>query len=202
MKRFSNGLLFLAGILFIAPAFCQTQKSMKDYLSIPEPIVFNNKSYNLSWSSHPAQNFYKHEYIVKGDNVDKFQSMILIDVITGNTNLKEIVAGKVEELKKLKAQNPVVNYQSFDNPKTGEYIIDFLLTANAADGTINIAEHNIYRYKKLADKSGKTGVVLFGISTRSYGSEITTFLNELKTSKNNLVNQVAQFNIPSINITN
>ena len=202
MKFFTRSLLILPVTLFCSWAFCQTPKTMKDYLNIPGPISFNNISYNLSWTSHPASNFYKHEYIVKGDNADKFRSMLLIDVITGNTNVKEIVAGKVDELKKIKAQNPVVNYQSFDNPKTGEYMIDFLLTANAADGTVSIAEHNIYRYKKFTDKSGKTGVMLFGVSTRSYGNDITAFLNQLKTTKSKLVEQVAQFNIPTITIAN
>lgn len=175
---------------------------MKDYLGIPGPVVFSNKSYHLSWSSHPAINFYKHEYVAKGDTVERFRSMILIDVMTGNVNLKDIVSGKIEELKKVKQQNPAVNYESFDNPKTGEYMLDFLLIANAADGSTNIAEHNVYRYKKITDKSGKTGVMLFGVSTRSYGNEITSFLNGLKANKSNIVKQVAEFNIPAVSLKN
>ena len=187
-------------LLFTPFVFYKSSKEMKDYLGIPGPVSFNNKSYSLSWSSHPAPNFYKHEYIGKGDEVEKFHDMILIDVMTGNLQLKDIVTAKIEELKKIKAQNPVVNYQLLDNSKTGEYMIDFILTANGNDGKMNIAEHNIYRYKKFADNVGHNGVLLFGVSARSYGNEIGPFLNGLKTTKNDLIKQVAQYSIPAINI--
>jgi hypothetical protein len=173
---------------------------MTDYLNVPGPVVFDKKSYNLSWTSHPSANYYKHEYIMPGDNVDKFKAMILIDVLTGSLKLKDIVAAKVAELKKMKETNPVVNYETFDNPKSGEYMLDFLLTANGADGKISIAERNVYRYKTFTDKSGKTGVVLFGVSTRSYGVDVTAFLTSLKTTKKDLVNKVAEYKIPAIQI--
>ena len=177
----------------------QTNSKMTDYLHVPGPVTFNNVSYNLSWTSHPSDNFYKQEYIQKGDNADRFKTMILLDVTTGNLAIKDIVAMKMEELKKMKLSNPMVNYETFDNPKRGEYMIDFLLSANSADGKrVDIVERNVYRYKTVTGKSGKKAVVLFGVSTRSYGNDIDKFLILLKSTKKDLVNAVAKFEIPAI----
>lgn len=179
----------------------QNHNTMIEYLHVPGPIVFNNSSYNLSWSSHPSDNFYKQEYIQKGDNADKFKTMILLDVATGNLPIKDIVAMKIEELKKLKLSNPIVQYETFDNPKTGEYMIDFLLSANSADGkTTDVVERNVYRYKTVTGKSGKRAVVLFAVSTRSYGNDIDQFLISLRSTKKDLVNAVAKFEIPAISL--
>ncbi len=76
-------LLFSTVLFFSTVGLAQTAKSAKDYLHIPGPIAFENHAYNLSWSAHPAANFYKQEYIANGDQADKFKSMVLIDVVTG-----------------------------------------------------------------------------------------------------------------------
>lgn len=199
----NNLRLSILAIAFVSAAlsYGQNNKSSTDYLNLPGPIVFQKKSYNLVWTSHPANNFYKHEYMAKGETVAKFKSMILLDLITGNADIKDIVAAKVGELKKLKETNPVVNYESFDNPKIGEYMIDFLLSENTPDGrAVSIAERNVYRYKSITDKSGQKGILLFGVSTRSYGDEVNKFLVALKATRNDLINEVAKFSIPQITI--
>jgi len=178
----------------------QTNKPAIDYLSVPGPVVFQSKSYNLNWSSHPATGFYKQEYIVKGDNADKYKTMVLIDVLTGETNIKSVVNAKVEEIKKQKAVNPMVNYEVISNPKTGEYMIDFLLTANASDGSTSIVERNVYRYKAGITKTGEMVVLLFGISTRAYGANVDNFFVALKANRKDLINTVAQYSVPEISI--
>lgn len=189
----------LVSFLFSIASHGQKNKTV-DYLTVPGPVVFNKQTYQLSWSSHPSANFYKQEYIQKGDSADRFTSMVLLDVMTGNVNVKSIAAAKLAELKKMKESNPVINYNSFNNPATGEYMIDFLLTANGADGKMSIAERNVYRYVSFTDKAGKKGVLLFGVSTRSYGDDITPFLVSLKTTKQLLVNEVAAYKVPAIKL--
>ena len=178
----------------------QTNKPAIDYLSVPGPVVFQSKSYNLNWSSHPATGFYKQEYIVKGDNADKYKTMVLIDVLTGETKIKSVVNAKVEEIKKQKAVNPMVNYEVISNPKTGEYMIDFLLIANASDGSTSIVERNVYRYKAGITKTGEMVVLLFGISTRAYGANVDNFFVALKANRKDLINTVAQYSVPEISI--
>lgn len=194
MMKISLSLLYL----FI---FCSVnaQKAV-DYLSVPGPLIFDNASFNLTWSSHPTATFYKQEYIVKGDVVERFKKMVLIDVVSANNDIKEVVGAKLTELKTMKATNPIVNYQVFDNAKIGEYMIDFILSQNAADGSIEILERNVYRYKTVRDKAGNKAILLFGVSTRAYGNEATTFLKNLKAIKTDLVNKVAAFKLPEITI--
>ncbi|MFT3680824.1 MAG: hypothetical protein QM791_11165 [Ferruginibacter sp.] len=191
-------ILFLSAALLPA-VFAQSNKAT-DYLNIPGPVVFDNKSFKLDWSSHPADYFYKQEYLPAGEKTGKYKTMLLVDVLTGDKTIKEVTAQKIEELKQLKQSNPVVNYNIFDNPSSGEYMIDFLLSANNPDGSMSIVERNVYRYKTFTDKNGKKGILLFGISTRAYGKDIDGFFVKLKANKNGLVNQVAKFAIPAIDI--
>ena len=193
--------LLLATILLMSfNSFSQTNKPAKDYLTAPGPIVFEKKSFYLNWSSHPSANFYKQEYLTKGEDANKFKMMLMIDVIAGETNLKNAVSAKIAELKKMKESNPMVNYEIIQNPKTGEYLLDFLLTANAADGTTSVVERNVYRYKTFTGKDGKKGVMLFAVSSRAYAKEVDSFFIALKVNRKVLINEVAQFKMPEISI--
>ncbi len=200
MKKNRAIIIILAAFLSTT-ACAQLAKPVADLIKVPGPIVFRNKSFNLSWSSHPAVDLYKQEYIEKGVNPDKYRTMILIDVISGQTNIKDRVDAKIAELTKMKETNPMVQFQTFNNPKLGEYMIDFLLSANTPDGkALSIVERNVYKYKLFTNAYGQKGVMLFGVSTRSYGDEIDKFFASLKTSKTALVNDVAAFKIPEIMI--
>ncbi|MBE7168975.1 MAG: hypothetical protein INR73_00195 [Williamsia sp.] len=198
MVKYKNIFSSLVALMLSAASFAQTNKAATEYLGIPGPVKFDNKVYSLSWTSHPAANFYKQEYLVKGDDANRFHSMILVDVITGEKSVKNVVAVKLAELKKMKEGNQVVNYEVMDNSAAGEYMIDFLLTANAPDGSVSIVERNVYRYKAFADKSGHAGVLLFGVSTRGYGPDVTSFIASLKSNKRDLTGKVAGVAIPAV----
>ena len=195
-------IIFILLITLIMPVVikAQTNKPATNYLNVNGPIVFENKSFNLNWSSHPSANFYKQEYLSKGEDANKYKMMLMVDVIAGETNLKNVVSAKVAELKKMKEGNPMVNYEIIQNPKTGEYLLDFLLTANAADGTTSIVERNIYRYKTFTGKAGNKGVLLFAVSSRAYAKEVNNFFIALKANRKVLINEVVQFKMPEISI--
>ena len=178
----------------------QLNIGVKEYFNIPGPVLFDNKSYQLSWSSHPSPEFYKQEYLLKGDSLTSFKTMMLFDLLIGNLSVKQIAEAKIAELKTTTASNPLASYQTFSNPTTGEYMIDFVLTANAAGGKATIAERNVYRYTSFTGANGKKGVLLFGISNRSYGNDIAQFFAQLKTNRAVLVKQVTGFKIPAIKI--
>jgi len=189
----------LTGFVMTTSVYAQTDKSSTDYLSVPGPISFEKTDYNLVWTSHPLDNYYKQEYIERGDSVEKFKTLILLDLITGNTKIKDVVAIKIAELKKLKKTNPVVQFEVFENK--GEYMLDFLVSENTPDGKlVSIVERNVYRYKTIVDNSGKKRVLLFGVSERSYGDDIDNFFAKLKTNRDDLINEVGTFKIPDITI--
>ena len=187
----------IAVFLFTLNVNAQTPK---DYLSVPGPLSFNSASYILSWTSHPAENYYKQEYLVKGDTATHFKTMLMLEVLTGTANAKGIADSKVAELKSLKATNPIITYDLTSNVATGEYVLDFVISDNAPDGTVKIAERNIYRYTTFTDKAGKKNILLFGISVRSYGTDTRKFLADLKLNKNELLAKAKKFTIPAITI--
>jgi len=172
----------------------QNAKPVKEYLRVPGPISINSKSYQLSWSAHPSATYYKQEYLVKGDKAEKFESMAMVEVVTGAIRPEDALAAKVEELKQMKATNPMVNFESFINKEKGEYMLDFLVSANEADGKL-IVERNVYRYSAL---KGQPGLMLFGVSTRSYGDAVDNFLKNLKAKKRVLIDEVSKYSLPAI----
>ena len=58
----------------------------------------------------------------------------------------------------------------------------------------------MFRFKAIKTKSGKRGILLFMVSNRKYGPEITPFLTKLKTDKPLLVNEVAKLPLPLIQL--
>ncbi|MEP7255365.1 MAG: hypothetical protein ABI666_06290 [Ferruginibacter sp.] len=189
----------MLGIFISTVSFVQPNNTVVEYLSVPGPITINNYTYNLSWSSHPSADYYKQEYIGAKDNAEKYNKMVSVEVLLGDAKPADLAKTKINELNQLKQTNPIVNYETFQ--KNGEVILDFLLSQNSPDGKkIIILERNVYRYKAVTDKNGKKGVMLFGISERSYGNDADTFLSALKKNKSVLINAVAAFNIPEISI--
>ena len=70
------------------------QNKVNDYLNIRGPIKLNQKEYNLVWSSHPNENYFKQEYVSSHDNIHKYNSMVLVDFIKGDFNIKDVVDQK------------------------------------------------------------------------------------------------------------
>ncbi len=200
MKKTLAFLLVLPALVLSTAVNGQTKKTVIDYLGLPGPVVFDSKTYTLGWSSHPTNNYYKQEYILVGEKLDRFNTMILVELLTGDIKVKDAAVAKIEEMKKMKAFNPTVDYESFENAETGEYMIDFLLSQTGEGNAISVAERNVYRYLPFKGKGGEQGIVLFAVSTRSYGGKINSFLTSLKTKKSDLVNKVAAYKMPELKI--
>jgi hypothetical protein len=201
MTKTRLSCLLLAAILFTVMSNAQTNTKPVDRLGVAGPISFDNNVYNFAWSSHPSANYFKQEYARKGEDLNKFKSMFMIEVATGTIVLKEVVDAKIAELKSMQSTNPHISYETSYNPEKDEHLLDFVITQNSTDGkSVVIAERNVYRYKALPSKAGKPGIMLFAISTRSYGEETKTFLAGLKTGRNVLVDKLRNYTLPVINI--
>lgn len=189
----------LIGFLLTTFSLGQT-KEPTEYLGVTKQIKFDKNTFNLAWTSHPADNYYKQEYLAMGDTIEKFKKLVLLEVLTGKIKPKDVVAAKVAELKKMKAVNPVVNFETFE--KDGEVMLDFLVSENTPDGKyLSIIERNVYRYKSIADKNGQKCVLLFGVSERAYGDDINKFFSTLKEHRFDLINLVGEFELPEITIS-
>lgn len=191
----------LLGLFLTAISCGKKPDPVPDYLNTGKEIMFDNEKYNLAWSSNPSDNYYKQEYIPENDTLEKFKRLILIDVISGNAQIKDVVESKVAELKKMKESDPMVNYDMFE--KNGEIMLDFILSKNMpGTNEPDILERNVYRYKQFTGANGEKGVLLFGVSERAYGDDIDNFLTALKGKRFDVPNAAGAFVIPEITIKN
>lgn len=183
-------------LMFIAQ-FVMAQNKVEDYLHLGSKYRFDNKDYELVWSSHPASNFYKQEYILPNENVEKYKRLILIDFIEGDLDPKDVLSGLANSLENSKKQNPVINYKVYE--KNNEYMIDFIMSENSQDGKeVLILERNVYRYFRINTPKRK-GILLFGVSDRAYTKkEMDNMFSVLKNKKLDLVNKVIQIEVPKI----
>ena len=183
--------------LMLMVQFFMAQKKVEDYLHLGSKYRFDNKDYELVWSSHPASNFYKQEYILPNENVEKYKRLILIDFIEGDLNPKDVLSGLVNSLENSKKQNPVINYKVYE--KNNDYMIDFIMSENSQDGKeVLILERNVYRYFRINTPKRK-GILLFGVSDRAYTKkEMDNMFSVLKNKKLDLVNKVIQIEVPKI----
>jgi hypothetical protein len=111
-----------------------TGDSAVDHLSLSGPIEFNGESYRLSWSSHPTPYYYKQEYLPPGQTSERFQQMVLIEATVRGVDVDGAVAAQVNRLNKRKSTDPTVNFAAFRNPKNGEVVLDFVLSAKGPKG--------------------------------------------------------------------
>ncbi len=189
----------LPGLFLIIISCGKKSNPVQDYLNTGDVITFDNARYNLAWSSHPSENYYKQEYLPEGDTIEKFRRLILLEAVTGKPQLKDAVDSKTSELKKMKETDPMVNYEVFE--KDGEVMLDFLVSKNMSDlNEGDIAERNVYRYKTFTDSNGEEGVLLFGVSERAYGDDIDRFLLTLREKRFDVPNAAGAFVIPKVTI--
>ena len=183
--------------LMLMVQFFMAQNKVEDYLHLGDKYRFDNKDYKLVWSSHPASNFYKQEYILPNANVEKYTRMIMIDFLEGDLTPKDAISNFVNNLENSKKQNPIINYQMYE--REDEYMLDFIISKNSQDGKeVLILERNVYRYFRINTPKRK-GILLFGVSDRAYTKkEMDNMFSVLKNKKLDLVNKIIQIEVPKI----
>ena len=187
-------------LIFFGQSHGQTPKPAINYLSLPGPFTVQNQVYRLAWSSHPDASLYKHEYLTAGDQFPNYKSLVTVDFVVTPAAVGQAVSTKIRQLEAMKKTNPIVNYELLENKTTGEVIIDCILGETAADERNSIVERDVYRYKAVSAKSGQRGILLFAVSVRKYGKDITPFLTELKIDKKILVNEMAKLPMPTVSL--
>ena len=135
IKRFFTIAFF--SLLFISTANAQSEPT--EYLSVGKKIEFNGEDYELKWSSHPSNEYYKQEYLRENDKLPKYEKMLMVEAVKGDIPAINVANGKINELENWKKSNPIVSYEKFENGK--EIILEFVLSSG------NIYEWNIYIYK-------------------------------------------------------
>jgi hypothetical protein len=196
-----NATRLLTAALFLAlTAFTPMHNTpeVRDYLSL-QSLLFDSTAFKLAWSSHPNDTYYIQEYVPDGETPEQFNRMMIVSAVAGEVTVEEAVGLKVAELKQRKETDPTINYEIIDNPKTGEYLLDFIVSASE-NGELTIVEWNAYRYINLKNKSGRNGVLQIAYSRRAYGDDIESFLLALKEQRPKDIRKMAEFEIPNIKL--
>lgn len=168
---------------------------VKDHLNIPDPIAFDGQSYDLAWSSRPSASYIKHEYVPQGQTVTHFHEMLLVEFLQGDRTVADVVQTQMQKLNARKDRDPLVRMAVIRNDATGEMLLDFLMSDNT-NGEL-IVEWNAYRYARITNANGETGIGLFGISRRAYGNDnAKAFLAMLKTRRPAQIDQLAKAPLP------
>lgn len=190
---------YLLPVLFVLKADYQQDKDTINYYGIPTELTFNQLSYKLSWSTHPNDFYYKQEYVANGQNAEHYNDMMIIDFLITELTVKDVVGTQIKSLLERKQTDKICNYEVVKNQQTGEYILDFVM-GEGNDDRIDITEWNAYHYKSYIDKNGHKGVLLFGVSRRAYANETNIFLKKLKKYRPEIINKLAAYPVPEINV--
>lgn len=190
----SRGTMLAWMFLLLAMSVNAHAQSVDDYLSVPGPLQFSGEPYHLAWSSHPSPQLYKQEYLQTGDTLERYRSMLMLDISFDGLGPAEKAMSMIQQLAERKKTDPVVNYDLLISKSGNEQILDFLLSAPGADGQ-DILEWNAYRYSAYGD-----GVLLLAISRRAYGHEaIMDFLkNRLKDIRARDIAELSALPLPEV----
>ena len=177
-----------------------TQKEkIENLLNTPEQIILSGTTYDLAWSSHPSGNYYKQEFLPKGEELEKYKKMIMVELVTGDFTPEEVMAQKIQELEARKMIDQMAKYKVSENKEKGELLLDFMLSDS--DGKqATTTEWNAYRYTTYEDASGKKGVCLFALSKREYGRAMIDFVKDLETNRLKYVAEFTELNTPKITL--
>jgi len=184
----------IPSLFFIVACYSQVSKNK----IIPmETIEFLNQTFYLTWQSDPTPSYVKFEYLPKGQSLPYYEDMILLEVLISEHSTRDVVDMKIEELQQLATENPIVQHKLIENPQTGEYLLDFLVSASDEQHEF-IVEWNAYRYIPYTNEQGEKGVQLFGYSIRSYDDEATEFLESLREKRQVIINGLAIAEVPNL----
>lgn len=184
----------LTAALWLAPVQAQTT----DHLGLPGPITLGGDSFALAWTSRPADNYIKQEYLPAGETPDSYSRMVLVETVTGGVAVMDAVRAQADTLARRKETDPLVNMEFIQNEATGEALLDFIVSSRNEAGEY-VVEWNAYRYAPLAADEGGPGVMLFGISHRASGNDAAkAFLQELPTLRPARIGVLAGAPLPEI----
>ncbi|MGQ4274428.1 hypothetical protein [Terrihabitans sp. B22-R8] len=182
-----------AFMLFATPVLAQ---SATDRLGVPGPVSFDSKAYALAWSAQPSPAYFKQEYVPAGQSVKTYTDMFLIEAVAQKIRPVDAASSQIATLNGRKGSDPVVNYDVVRNDRTGEVLLDFVISDLKANPVI--VEWNAYRYVPL---KGRDGVALYAISRRAYGeADAKTLLQGLQTWRSKTINALAGFEAPPVKL--
>jgi len=196
VKRIFTCLLFAMLLIGKADNAAAQGNNVTDYINVPGPVQFGTNNYFLAWSAKPTDNYYKQQYLPKGDSLSRYTKMILIDVLYDTSKPRDLVYYKLNALAKRKKTDAAVDYHLIQSPDSSAYIVDFAESEGMP--RVKFVEWNAYLYKSIKDTKGRRAILLFGISLRGYDDEVTGFIDRIGDMREKILQQLIQYQTPAI----
>ena len=175
-------------VLTMCSLTCMAQ--VTDYLKIGNTIKFNKENYTLGWSSHPNDGYYIQEYFPKEERPETFKKMFTINVLVSEGITPQLAAqAKCTELDNRKKTDNCCHYKKYENKKSGEYMIDFLVSNGEKGKEPTVVEFNLYRYKAIK-VNGKNAIQLSFYSQRAYNADVYNLLSKLVDIRTDVLSQM------------
>ncbi|AWG22069.1 hypothetical protein FFWV33_11380 [Flavobacterium faecale] len=194
MKKIALFLLFTSSFALLS----FQQDTIVDFLHTGTILKFEDHNFHLAWSSHPNTTYYKQEYLRTSDNkFETYQKMLIVEAVQSDILVEQASNMKLNELEKLKKDNPLVQTNIEKANNQDEKVISFMLS-----GGHNVLEWNIYRYQQQKNDRG-TFLVLYAYSYRNYFTkkeDIVKFLEYVKANNSKITNLVNSAAVPKIKV--
>jgi hypothetical protein len=189
-------LVFMALALM---SFASIKNDPIERIGLKGPLEFNKDKFVLAWSEKPNANYYVQEYLPKNETVERFNQLLTVNVFVTDASVEDAIQQKVSELNKRKKTDIVCNFSVSKSPDEKEMILDCILSAEK-NGELDIVEFIIYKYKQIELENNKKALLVYSYSKRSYGGNIRSFLKNLKTQRNDLLNEMIATELPKIKL--
>ena len=194
-----NKILVILALFLMS--FTPVSDSVVDRLNMKGPIVYDNTSYKLTWSSHPQENYYIQEYLPEGESQTNFNQMLTVCCFVGDYSVSDVAGLMIRSLDKRKKTDKVCNYILNKSPDGKKYILDYLM-GESKGNEMTTAEFGVKFYKKVSLTNGKKAILIYSYIKRSYGAAITNMLKSLRTDRSKIINTMIASTKPDVSIKN
>jgi hypothetical protein len=195
-------LISVVGVAFAEkPVSSNLPDDQTERIGVQGPLEFNQTVFKLAWTAKPNDTYYAQEYLPSGERLEAFNQMLAIHLFIRDIIPDDAVQQKAAELTKRKKVDPICNYEVFKSPDGKSLIMDFLV-GKIKDDRYTFVEFNVYRYQQVDLGNKKKALLIYTYCKRSYGADIKPFLNVLKDSRIDYINQMIATEIPKVIIQN
>jgi hypothetical protein len=192
-------IFVLSVIVFSGFTFIQSDKVV-DYLKQPGPFSFYGDEFILGHTEHGIENYYRQEYLIKGEKHETYNKQIFIELSKTVISIKDVVNKKVKELENRKKTDLVCAYTLTDMPTNNEYLLEYI-TSVGPTKAVKQVEWNVCRYRVFNTAKGdRFGIQIYGFSMRGYGDYIYNFFDYQKPNKDKIIEAMKSAEYPKIDL--
>ena len=170
-------------------------QNVEDVLDV-KSFNFQGTDYHLGWGAHNSQQCIQ-EYFPKGQVPESYTDMFTISVFTNidsRVTPEIAAAAKEAELAARKEKTKdVLGWDVMVNDDINEACIDFVCVAEK-NNEVEVLEYDAHRYRMI-QVDGKPALQLLFYSKRAYREDVTKMKDNLKETRQKVLNDITNFNV-------